>query len=57
VLVNAVKEQQTQIETQQTQLNQQQMQIEEQQLKQQQTLIEGLKKLLCQQNPTAEVCR
>lgn len=59
VLVNAVKEQQTQIETQQAQLNQQQAQIETQQreLRQQQALIDGLKKLLCQQNPTADVCR
>ncbi|HEX8921237.1 MAG TPA: tail fiber domain-containing protein [Pyrinomonadaceae bacterium] len=45
VLVNAVKEQQGQIEAQQ------------QQLKQQQTVIDGLKKLLCQQNPTADICR
>ena len=59
VLVNAVKEQQGQIETQQTQLKQQQAQIETQQLqlKQQQTVIDGLKKLLCQQNPDADVCR
>lgn len=45
VLVNAVKEQQGQIEAQQ------------QQLKQQQTVIDELKKLLCQQNPNADVCR
>ncbi len=45
VLVNAVKQQQEQIEAQQ------------QQLKQQQTMIDGLKKLLCGQNPAAEVCR
>lgn len=59
VLVNAVKEQQGQIETQQTQLTQQHAQIEaqQQQLKQQQTLIDGLKKLLCQQNPAAAVCQ
>jgi hypothetical protein len=59
VLVNAVKEQQAQIETQQTQLKQQQAQIEaqQQQLKQQQTLVDALKKLLCQQNPTAAVCQ
>ena len=49
VLVNAVKQQQGQIEAQQTQLEQQQAQIEvqQQQLKQQQTVIDGLKKLLC----------
>lgn len=59
VLVNAVKEQQAQIETQQTQIKQQQSQIEaqQQQLRQQQTLIDGLRKLLCQQNPTADICR
>jgi hypothetical protein len=45
VLVNAVKEQQTQIEAQQRQL------------KQQQAAIDGLKKLLCGQHPDAEVCR
>jgi hypothetical protein len=45
VLVNAVKEQQAQIEAQQQQLKQQQLQID------------GLKKLLCGQNPAAEVCR
>jgi Chaperone of endosialidase len=59
VLVNAVKEQQGQIETQQSQLKQQQAQIEaqQQQLKQQQTVIDGLKKLLCQQDPDADICR
>ncbi len=59
VLVNAVKEQQAQIEAQQTQLKQQQAQLEsqQQQFTQQQTLIDGLRKLLCRQNPTAEVCR
>ncbi len=45
VLVNAVKEQQAQIEAQQLQI------------KQQQAALEGLKKLLCGQNPSAEVCR
>lgn len=59
VLVNAVKEQQAQIETQQAELRRQQAQIEAQgqQLKQQQTLIEGLKKVFCQQNPNADMCR
>ncbi|HWT00714.1 MAG TPA: tail fiber domain-containing protein [Pyrinomonadaceae bacterium] len=58
-LVNAVKEQQGQIEAQQTQLKQQQAQIEaqQQQLKKQQTLIDGLKKLFCQQDPKSEICR
>ena len=45
VLVNAIKEQQTQIEAQQIQL------------KQQQTLIDALKALVCQQNPHANICR
>ncbi len=44
VLLNAVKEQQTQIEQQQ------------QQIKQQQVLINGLRKLVCQNNLQAEVC-
>jgi hypothetical protein len=45
VLINAVKEQQAQIEQQQ------------QQLRQQQTLIDGLRKLVCQHNRRAEVCK
>lgn len=45
VLVNAVKEQQAQIEQQQKQLQQQQL------------VIDGLKKLVCSQNAQAEVCR
>jgi len=45
VLVNAVKEQQAQIAAQQIQL------------KQQQGLIDGLKRLLCQQYRNADVCR
>ena len=45
VLINAVKEQQAQIEQQQ------------QQLRQQRTLIDGLRKLVCQNNPHAEVCK
>jgi hypothetical protein len=59
VLVNAVKEQQTQIETQQRRLKEQQTQIETQQrqIKQQQSLLDGLKKLLCFQSPTADVCQ
>jgi hypothetical protein len=45
VLVNAIKEQQAQIEAQQIQL------------KQQQSLINDLKKLLCRQTPKADICR
>ena len=52
VLVNAIKEQQTQIKAQQSQLQQQQQQLNEQQ-----TLIIGLKKLLCQQNLNAGICQ
>lgn len=44
LLLNAVKEQQTQIEQQQKQLQQQQ------------NLIEGLRKVVCPNNPQAEVC-
>jgi hypothetical protein len=45
VLINAIKEQQSQIQQQQQQIDQQQRQID------------ALKKLLCQQNPQAEICR
>jgi hypothetical protein len=45
VLVNAVKQQQTQIEAQQTQIAQQQL------------LIDGLKKLVCQNKKQAKVCK
>lgn len=45
VLVNSIKEQQTQIETQQKQIAEQQRQIE------------ALKKLVCASNPTAEICK
>lgn len=44
VLVNAVKEQQVQIEQQQKQIQQQQL------------IIDGLRKLVCQTNPQAEIC-
>jgi len=44
-LINAVKEQKARIEQQQRQLQQQQ------------TVIDGLRKLLCQNNPRAEVCK
>jgi len=52
VLINAVKEQQAQIEQQQNQLKQQQ-----DGLKQQQSQIESLKKLVCLDHPQAEVCK
>jgi hypothetical protein len=51
VLLNAVKEQQGQIEKQNSQLEEQRKQ-----LMQQQETINGLKKIICTQNPTAEVC-
>ena len=44
-MLNAIKEQQAQIE----------QQVE--QLKRQQSLIEGLRKLVCRDNPNAEVCK
>ena len=52
VLLNAVKEQQDQIQTQQTQIEAQQKQ-----LLQQQSVIDSLKKLVCQQNTQAQVCK
>jgi hypothetical protein len=52
VLVNAIKEQQTQIEAQAAQIERQQKQIQ-----QQQTLIDALKNLVCRQNPQAEICK
>jgi D-hexose-6-phosphate mutarotase len=45
VLVNAVKEQQAQIDAQQKQI------------KQQQAMIESLKSLLCEHNSDAEICK
>lgn len=45
VLLNAVKEQQVQIE------------IQQKLIEQQQTMIDGLKKIVCGQNPNADVCR
>ena len=51
VLINAVKEQQTQLEAQQTQIEAQQ-----QLLKEQAGQIELLKQLVCAQNKTAAVC-
>jgi len=59
VLVNAVGEQQTQIETQQKQLHSQAEIIKRQQekLERQQSEIEALKELVCAGNTTAEICR
>ncbi len=66
VLVNAVQEQQTQIEAQQKQIDEQKEIIRQQEenLKRQQSEIEkqkaeldALKKLVCSQNPAAELCR
>jgi hypothetical protein len=52
VLVNAVKEQQTEIESQRKQIDEQQKQIQSQQ-----KMIDGLKSLVCVQNAAAEICR
>ncbi len=52
VLVNAVKEQQSQIEGQKTQIE-----ILQQQVKEQRAEIDAFKALVCAQNPSAEVCR
>lgn len=52
VLVNAVQQQQEQIEKQNTQIQQQQKQIEQQQF-----IIDSLKKLVCQTNQQAEICK
>ena len=52
VLVNAVKEQQSQIEGQEATIEAQRRSIDE--LKQQ---VEALKRLVCATNPTAEVCK
>lgn len=52
VLVEAVKEQQTQIEAKQEQLD-----ALREQIKQQQTMIDGLKKLICADKPNADVCK
>jgi hypothetical protein len=58
-LVNAVNEQQTQIEAQNEQIRSQQTQIDAQaqQLKLQQQQIEALKKMVCAENARAEICR
>jgi len=51
VPVNAVKEQQAQIEQQKEQIARQQTLLDAQQKQ-----IDGLKKLVCSQNPQAEIC-
>jgi len=58
-LVNAVNEQQTEIESQADQIKSQQTRIEnqERQLKLQQQQIDALQKLVCAANPQAAVCR
>jgi Tfp pilus assembly protein FimV len=57
--VNAFKEQQAQIQEQQKRINEQQKQIDQQQkrLNEQQAAIDGLKKLVCLQNPQAKICK
>lgn len=59
VLVNAVQEQQLQLESQQKQLDDQKRLIKTQDelMKRQQTELEVLKILVCSQNPTAETCK
>ena len=59
VLVNAVGEQQTQIESQQKQIDSQAETIRQQQekLERQQKEIDALKALVCAGNRTAEICR
>jgi hypothetical protein len=52
VLLNAVKEQQAQIESQLENARKQQKQIEKQQI-----IIDGLRKIVCSQNPTADICK
>ena len=61
VLVHAIKEQQQQINAQQKQIGDLQVDLKRQQqlnqqLKQHQNEIDGLKKLVCAVNPTAELC-
>ncbi len=58
VLVNAVKEQQAQIESQKKQIDAQTALIQQQQerLDKQQSEIEALKAVVCSQNPTAKIC-
>ncbi len=59
VLVNAVKEQQQQIETQQKQIDEQKETIKRQQeqLEKEKKELDALKLLVCSQNPTAQLCQ
>jgi Chaperone of endosialidase len=59
VLLNAVKEQQVQIEKQNAQIAAQEKQIREQndQIKQQQAALESLKQIVCQSNAAAKICQ
>jgi hypothetical protein len=66
VLINAVKEQQAQIESQQKLINEQTDLIKQQteklegqqsELEKQKSELEALKKLVCSDNPTAEICQ
>lgn len=52
LFVNAFREQQIQIETQRSRIEQQQRQLDAQQRQ-----IEGLRRIVCAQNPSAEVCQ
>ncbi len=58
-LINAVKEQQSQIEEQQNEITRQALvnQKLQDQLKRQQSELDALKTLVCAQNPTAEICQ
>lgn len=59
VLLNAVKEQQLQIESQEKQNQELQTRIESQQkqIEEQKTMIENLRAFLCAQNPQAQICQ
>jgi hypothetical protein len=59
VLINAVSEQQMQIEAQNAQINEQKAIIKRQQekLDKQQTELEALKNFVCSNNPTAQLCQ
>jgi hypothetical protein len=59
VLVNAVNEQQDQIESQQKQIDEQKLVIQKQEekLDKQRSEINGLKLVVCSQNPTAAICK
>jgi hypothetical protein len=59
VLINAVKEQQVEISGQKSVISDQQRQIEDlnSKLKYQQAQLDALKKIVCSQNATAEICK